>query len=77
MKLKLFNVERETDDPNEISRLKDEGYTPVVKREKPSPAPETPDYSAMLKADLVKLAKEKGIVGAKSMKKDELIKSLG
>ena len=72
MKLKLFNVERETEDPREISRLKDEGYSPVEKREKAAP-----DYASMLKSELVELAKAKGIAKANSMKKDELIKALG
>ena len=49
-----------------------------VEEEKPKKAPkkETVDYSKLTVAELKKLAKEKGISGYSTMKKDELISSL-
>ena len=70
MRLRRFNVERQTDDSSEITMLKAEGYVPVKER-----TPHSADYSAMLKSQLIEIAEKRGLK-TKGLRKDEIIKIL-
>jgi hypothetical protein len=78
MILKRFNVRRSTDDPIVIERLKAEGYRPIKDYAEIPPLPEEPDpdLSGMTKAELVEIAKAKGMTGARSLTKAELLEVL-
>ena len=74
MILKRFNVERTAEDPDLIRRLKAEGYE-VVSGDMPEPA-QPKDLNKLSKDQLVKLAGERGLLGAKSLNKKELLEVL-
>lgn len=78
MILKRFNVRRSADDPIMIERLKAEGYTPIKDHAELPQQPEEqePDLSGMTKAELVEIAKAKGMTGARSLTKAELMEVL-
>ena len=65
----------ELDDFSEEAPVEKE-EKPAKKAEKPAEKAEKVDYSKLTVAELKKLAKEKGISGYSTMKKDELISSL-
>ena len=75
------NLEKQSNDPREIAELKSQGYVELCDTtEAPGPAPkldteaaEMVDLDAMSYADLKKYAKAKGIKGAGSLKKTELL----
>ena len=71
MRLRRFNVERQTDDSSEITMLKAEGYVPVRERTRHS----APDYSTMLKSQLIEIAEKRGLK-TRGLRKDEIIKIL-
>ena len=80
MILKKFNVERVENDPLKIRELKANGFieleAPIVDDPQDEPVVEKPDYSTMLKTELVTIANSKGIAGAKNMLKADLINAL-
>lgn len=74
MILRRFNVEKVTDDPSCITNLIAEGYVPVKRQGRPQPP--AADYSSMKKAELEKIAEEKGIRNAKKIRKNDLVQML-
>lgn len=75
MLLKRFNVEREANDQAEIARMIAEGYEPIGE-EPADEGEEIDDLFSLTVKDLRDLAKARGIEGAKSLKKAELIEIL-
>lgn len=74
MVLRKFNVERVANDQATINELKAQGFVPVGE-EKPELV-EVVDYHAMSKSELVRIAVQSGIDGAKNLKKEELVEVL-
>lgn len=72
MRLMKDNVERIAESEAQISKLKAAGYRPLEKSEGSREAPE-PDPSKMKIDELRSLAKERGIEGAASLNKEELL----
>ena len=78
------NLEKQSNDPREIAELKSQGYVELCDTsEESGPAPrldteaaEMVDLDSMTYADLKKYAKAKGIAGAGSLKKAELLEVL-
>lgn len=75
MILQLENVQRISDDPTEIEELKSQGYVEVLTKKVES-RPAEVDLDSMSYKELKKLAKAKGIPGAASLKKAELLEVL-
>jgi len=76
---KEIKVETKVVELDDFSEKEEVEETKEVKEEKPkkeTKKEEKTDYSAMTVSELKKLAKEKGISGYSTMKKDELISSL-
>ena len=72
-------VEKKAKKTTKKATKKEETKEEVVEEEKPKKATkkeEKVDYSKMTVAELKKIAKEKGISGYSTMKKDELVSSL-
>ncbi len=63
-------------DDEEEKNTKNEEIKETIKEEKQEVKEEKPDYSKMTVSELKKLAKDAGISGYSTMKKDELISSL-
>lgn len=76
MILQRENVQRISDDKLEIEELKSQGYVEILTEEKEEPRPEDPDLDSLSYSELKKLAKAKGITGASSLKKAELLEVL-
>ena len=72
MILQRENVQRISDDPMEIAELKSQGYVEHLTKKVES-RPAEVDLDSMSYKELKKLAKAKGIQGAASLKKAELI----
>lgn len=75
MILQRENVQRVSEDPTEIEELKSHGYVEIFAGKKES-RPAAVDLDSMTYNELRKLAKAKGIAGAGSLKKAELIEVL-
>lgn len=76
MLLKRFNVEKEATDEAEIRMLISEGYSPLYTVEKDDEEEEAIDLSEFTVKELRNLAKARGISGAGSLKKAELLEIL-
>lgn len=76
------NVERIAKTDAQAEKLKKNGFKPVAMAEaaetstKEVTAPEAPDLDAMTVLELKTLAKDKGIAGASSLNKAELLEML-
>lgn len=74
MILKKFNVERIAESPEQIAALKAEGFVPISGKEPEKEGPK--DLEALKKDELVRIAQNQGIDGAKSLNKTELLEIL-
>lgn len=75
MILQRENVQRIAESTTEIEELKSQGYVEVLTKKAESKPAEV-DLDSMSYKDLKKLAKAKGITGAASLKKAELLEVL-
>lgn len=80
MILRKFNVEKSETDPARVAELKADGFVVIKydeceKKEKAEKEAQV-DYSNMLKRELVEIALDMGIPGAKSLTKAELVEIL-
>lgn len=77
MKLKMGNVERQVSGETSIQKLKKMGYKEIESVKTPVKTTHEDDELDKKTVDELKaIAKEKGITGAGSLKKDELIAAL-
>lgn len=76
MILQYENVQRVSEDPTEIEELKSQGYVEYFEEAKESKPTDKVDFDSMAYNELKKYAKAKGIAGAGSLKKAELLEIL-
>lgn len=75
MRLKRGNVEREVEDELHAAKFMKDGYEPMEETTDPKET-ETKDVQDMSLEELKQLAKEKGLKGASSLARQELLEIL-